>query len=244
MTSTLDQAASLMPFFTGPTQAEVEGAKANAEWWDNNRPAVAGVFRMVSHGALIGSGLGIGTKPSGWRAAAGVSGLSAASMLAMYGAKPSGPMHDAQHNVIGNYAGINIVSGLCLFASGLKTGRQTEAFAGAWTTTAFAIKKWMPENGAGQETSAPHFDENTPTHTKAQGLAGQAKHYMEEIQHRPVKLGADMLQVSAVLVMTDAIMHRDPMRAISAVCLAASNYAIRESKRSDYAPPSDGTPGR
>jgi hypothetical protein len=55
-----------------------------------------------------------------------------------------------------------------------------------------------------------------------------------------------MLQASAVIVMADAIMHRDPMRGISAVCLGLSNYAIRDTKRSDYYPSDAGgaSPGR
>lgn len=258
MSSSNSVGATTVPYFSGPTDSEPVGAKADESWWKQNRTTVAGLMRVISHSMMIASGLGIGVAGSKWRVATGVSGLAGASFLTLSGsssecADKSGKEREfcfservQPGHVIETYAAISTLSGLCLLASGLATGRKTEAFSGAWTTAAFIIKGAMPER-RDHTSDMPGFDKNAPTQSTLAGVGGKAGGYLQAVRENPVKLGSDMLQVSAGIVMLDAIIHRDLMRGISAVCLATSNYAMREVKRSDYhysTPDDGGVPAR
>lgn len=198
------------------------------------RTQLAGVFRLGSHTMLMMSGLGYGAKASPLRVAAGGIGFPAAAMVTAFASTDKGnSSHSAlesfrPHNLINTYADLNATSALFLMASGFHMNRKTEMLAGAWTASAFILKRIMPETPDDQRRPLKK------KHDDALHIQGTIDQYVDDVEHRPVKLASDMLQVSAGLVLLDAITHRDIARGISGVLLGASNFCMRETYKSDH----------
>lgn len=239
-----------MPAFSGPTSSQDIGATAEEDWWERNRASMSGALRMVSHGMLIASGLGVATQRSPWRVASGGIGLGAATYLSLFGKRPepmpegsapAGAVHTG--NVVETYSSINMLSGLCLLASGISQRHRTEMLAGAWCTSAFAIKRFAPEYSPppSERAPMPPLDRDTPCESRVLGVEGRVRRYLHDVAGNPVKLGSDMLQVSAGMVLVDAIARKDVIRGLSGVVLAGSNYMMRETRRSDFDVPAPAT---
>jgi hypothetical protein len=219
-------------FVQASTQTVALIPKKPETFLDESRARVAGVSRLFSHGMVITSGMGVGATASPMRVATGLLGMSASVYLALFGKKLSPEEKETSEGrkVVENASFIYMASGLTLLVSGLLSKRPMEAFAGAWTASAFAIQRFLPE-GKKPEQSV-QFDNAGHAHTV--GVTGQGRSYVQDLLAHPVRLGSDMLQLSAFLVLADGISNRDKARTISGLCLGVSNLMLRGVRKDDF----------
>jgi len=235
-----------MPHFE-QSKTEPIAVVARKTWWDKNEYRVGGLMRVVSRGALILSGLGVGkdVKASPLRATSGVLGMLAGVYISAYGAKATDNPAKAQETLeekkkradtIGRkYYGIIAVSGAAMLASGLLSKSKDslwETLAGLWTMVWAAYATFMPEG-----KKAPVFDPGA-TRVEKQGIVNKDSMHrqLEEYRRYPKKLASDMLQFSALLATADGIKREDPWRIVSGITLGASNYMHRHMRDADFVP--------
>ncbi|MGE0753576.1 MAG: hypothetical protein AB7L92_00270 [Alphaproteobacteria bacterium] len=236
------------PLLFDASEAQPVAVTAKNEWWQANQYRVAGTIRMLSHGLVIVSGMGVGTKPSPLRAATGGLGVLGAAFLATFGEAESGKAaNDAKAGFVDRlrpayvgrtYYGILAASAACLVASGVMKKRTTETMAGLWTLAWTGYGAVMPER---LERAGPLVFDNSPTSHKTEGYATRERgKHADKVKHdyaaNPKKLASDMLQLSALLVLFDGLSNKDMARALSGICLGTSNFILREMRDENFKP--------
>jgi hypothetical protein len=229
------------------SKSEQVAVVADKDWWKDHQYRVGGLMRMISRGALIVSGLGVGTHKSTWRMVSGLLGLGAGGFLAAFGEKDK---ESDETSVLGGlskektgriYHGIVAASGAAMAVAGFISKSKskhwwTETIAGIWTMIWSAYAALTPED----KKDAPVFDKGA-TKATPQGFVDKhaERSLLEEYKKHPKKLASDMLQFSAIFALVDGITREnkpDIARIVSAVTLGASNYLQREMKDADFAP--------
>jgi len=243
-TAAPDETKKLPTLRFDQSTSESVAVVAQRSWWEKNEYRVGGALRVISRGANIASGLGIGTDKSPWRVVSGSLGLLAGLFLAVFGEKdkahnPTGPLGQINQQQVGRiYHGMAAIGGAAAVISGLvtKPKRLRETFSGLWMAIWSAYAALAPEGD--QTPSVPIFDKGA-MHAEPVGFMEKEKKQslLEKYKHSPKKLAADMLQLSALWVVRDGIKGSgkpDVARIISGITLGASNYLQREMKDADF----------
>ncbi len=203
-----------------------------------NRILVAGILVMAADTATILSGAGMGTALGDpFRIGAGAIGGVGTILQILVGSKPV----TDRHAFLRSLTALKIVflikalAAASLIVSGLTIARYSEAVLGFWIALAFLIKALVREKG---ETITPALQAGMPDASAADSRLAWAKcllwRYAKDLRGKPIRLGSDMLSVTALLVVLEAIYAADIFRFATGLLLMASNLVFRDVRKSDF----------
>ncbi len=205
-----------------------------------NRVLVAGLLTLAGDAMTMLSGAGLGTAVGDrFRIGAGAIGSGGTLFQVLIGTKRVSD----RFGFLRSLAALRLVflvkalAATSLIVSGLTVARYTEAVLGFWIALAFLIKALVKEKAdlADPPAAADGVCSGPGRRPGLKRGLRRLRRYLKEVRGRPIRLGSDMLNVTALLVVLEAIVAYDVFRFLCGLFLLSSNLVFREVKKSDFA---------
>ncbi len=204
-----------------------------------NRVLAAGILTLAADAMTMLSGAGLGTAVGDpFRIGAGAVGSGGTTLQVLIGMKRVSDRHDFLRSLTALRLVflIKAAAAMSLIVSGLVVARYTESVLGFWIASAFLIKALVKEKAdlLDPPAQAEHVPAVRGSRLDPKRVFRTLSRYLKEVRGRPIKLGSDMLNVTALLVVLEAIVAYDVFRFVCGLLLMASNVVFRDVKKSDF----------